>query len=400
MLVTTELTLAAGSLRQASGTVRTRIDDTATTRSSISLTGFAGPAADAGLDRLADLARDFTQPAAVMESVAGILENTAAAQQALDAAKQALLAMAVPVPLRAVHTSALAALSMLGLVLDQACAAAIDNACRAEHEQDLERLAFYPETPLSSIHTDRLTTAPASVRETVEAADGIVLEGGPDGYTVMVGASLGPDGEPIPPTSVTTMVAGVGSGDPAKFAGAVEQARTIAATTGGAVVVWQGYSPPPNVPAGFNRAAAAAGADDLATFQYALQERFPESKKLVVGHSYGSVVAARAAEEYGLFADQLYLVGSPGVGADSAEDLTLYSSQSPGVGQPEVTVADASSDPIRLLRSPLAAIHGTDPGSARFGAEKVPGIRGGHTDYFRDEAMLRSLAESAKTASK
>ena len=186
MLVTTELTLAAGSLRRASGTVRTRIDDTATTRSSISLTGFAGPAADAGLDRLADLARGFTQPAAVMESVAGILENTAAAQQALDAARQALLAMAVPVPLRAVHTSALAALSMLGLVLDQACAAAIDNACRAEHEQDLERLAFYPETPLSSIHTDRLATAPASVRETVEAADGIVLEGGPDGYTVMV----------------------------------------------------------------------------------------------------------------------------------------------------------------------------------------------------------------------
>ena len=141
MLVTTELTLAAGSLRQASGTVRTRIDDTATTRSSIALTGFAGPAADAGLDRLADLARGFTRPAAVMESVAGILENTAAAQQALDVAKQALLAMAVPVPLRAVHTSALATLSMLGLVLDQACAAAIDNACRAEHEQDLERLA-------------------------------------------------------------------------------------------------------------------------------------------------------------------------------------------------------------------------------------------------------------------
>ena len=37
MLVTRELTLAAGSLRQASGTVRTRIDDTATTRSSIAL---------------------------------------------------------------------------------------------------------------------------------------------------------------------------------------------------------------------------------------------------------------------------------------------------------------------------------------------------------------------------
>lgn len=393
MLVAAELTVAAGSLRRASGTVRTRIDDTATTRTSISNTGFTGPAADTGLDMLADLGREFAAPAATMDSLAAILEEAASAQRALDTAKHTLQTMAVPVQLRAAHNAALAALSMLGLILDQACADAIANACRLKHEQDLERLSFHPEKPLSAIHTERLSTAPASVRETVTAADGIVLEGGPDGYTVMVGASLDDTGEPIPPSSVTTMVAGVGSGNPAKFTSAVEQAQTIAAATGGAVIVWQGYSPPPNVPFGFDRTAAAAGADDLATFQYSLHERFPDSRKLVVGHSYGSVVAARSAEEHGLFTDELFLVGSPGVTAPSADDLILHGTNGGGT---KVTVADASADPIRLLRSPLAAIHGHDPGSRSFGAEHVPGIRGGHTDYFKDKAMLRSLADAAQ----
>lgn len=390
MLVAAELTASAASLRRASVTVRSRIDDTAHTRSSISSAGLAGESADAGLDMLANLGRALGIPAATMDELADILEEAGAAQKVLDYAKEALTSMLVPPGLRPAHQAVLAALSMMEHQLDQACAAAVANACHLEHEQDLDRLVFHPGEPLAQISADRLGTAPAGVRGIVDKHGGVVLEGGPDGYTVMFGAELDASGEPIPPQSVTTMVSGVGSGHPEKFDGAVKEAQSVAAATGGAVIVWQGYSPPPNVPAGMSRNSAAAGADDLAAFQMALDERFPDARKVVVGHSYGSVVAARAAEEYGLFADQLFLVGSPGVSAAQASDLKLFGED------PKVTVADSPGDPIRLLRSPLAALHGHDPATGKFGAERVPGVRGGHTDYFTDDAMLRALGEAAR----
>lgn len=390
MLVATELTASAASLRRASITVRSRIDDTALTRSAISAAGLAGHSADSGLDMLASLGRALGVPADTMEELAGILEEASAAQVVLDGAKEAVTAAMMAPGMRLAHQAVLASLSMMEHTLDQACAAAVANACHLAHEQNLDRLVFHAGEPLAQISADRLASAPASVREIVDTSGGIVLEGGPDGYTIMVGAELDASGEPIPPQSVTTMVSGVGSGHPDKLPVAIKEAQSVAAATGGAVVVWQGYSPPPNVPAGMARHSAAAGADDLAAFQMALDERFPEAQKVVVGHSYGSVVAARAAEEHGLFADELFLVGSPGVSASHANELTLFSEN------PKVTAADSPGDPIRLLRAPLASLHGHDPGAGRFGAESVPGIRGGHTDYFSDEAMLRALADAAQ----
>lgn len=390
MLVATELTASAEALRRAAGSVRSRIDDTADTRISISNAGLAGEAADAGLDTLADLGRALTNPADTMENIAEILDETAAAQLFLDLMKDALINTVVPAPLRIAHEGMLAGISLMEKLLDEACSASISQECRLEHEQDMDRLVFHPEDPLSEINARLLETAPASVREVVEAEDALVLEGGPDGYSVMLGVEYDENGEPIPPQSITTVVSGVGSGEPEKFALAVEEAKAVAEATGGAVVVWQGYSPPPTLREGMSRIPASAGADDLAAFQYAVEERFPESRKVVVGHSYGSVVAARAAEEYGLFADELYIVGTPGISASHVDDLTLFGDDT------KVTVADSPTDPILLLRTPLNALHGTDPGTPFFGADRVPGIRGGHTDYYQDEAFLRALAESAQ----
>ena len=390
MLVATELSASAEALRRAAGSVRKRIDDTADTRISISNAGLAGEAADAGLDTLADLGRALANPADTMENIADILDETAAAQLFLDLMKDALINTIVPAPLRAAHEAMLAGISLMEKLLDEACSASISQECRLEHEQDLDRLVFHPEDPLSEISARLLETAPASVREVVEAEDALVLEGGPDGYSVMLGVEYDENGEPIPPQSVTTVVSGVGSGEPEKFALAVEEAKAVAEATGGAVVVWQGYSPPPTLLEGISRVPASAGADDLAAFQYAVEERFPEARKVVVGHSYGSVVAARAAEEYGLFADELYIVGTPGINASHVDDLTLFGNAT------KVSVADSPTDPILLLRSPLNALHGTDPGTAYFGAERVPGVRGGHTDYYQDDAFLRALAESAQ----
>ena len=390
MLVTAELAASSAMLRRAADTVRSRIDDTALTRLALSDAGLAGHAADAGLDKLAELGRAFRAPAEKMEEIAAILEQTSAAQHALDLAKEALLKAVVPGQLRAYQEALLAGLSLMEKHLDQACSAAVANACMLAHEQNVDRLVFHPDEPLSKISSRHLDTAPASVSEIVGDSDGVVLEGGPDGYTIMIGVDYDDNGEPIPPESVTTLVSGVGSGHPDKFAVAVEEAQAVASATGGAVVVWQGYSPPPTLLEGMSRSAASAGADDLASFQFAMEERFPDARKVVVGHSYGSVVAARAAEEHGIFADELYLVGSPGVSASHVSDLTLYGDE------PKITVADSPTDPILLLRTPLSALHGNDPGSTYFGAERVPGIRGGHTDYFEDEAMLRALGEAAR----
>ena len=388
MLVTSELTAAASSLRSARTSVLSRIDDTSHHLTSLSSTGFAGPAADAGLGRLADLGRAFDGPADRMNAVAGILEDAATAQATLDLASDVLRTAVVPPPAMVAHRAAIVGLALAAQMLDQACASAIAGACLLEHEADLDRLAFHPEEQLSEISARHLDTAPASVRAAIEDVDGLVLEAGPGGYTVMVGPRG--TGDLIDPSSVTTMVSGVSSGTPEKLPRALEEAQNVADATGGAVIVWQGYAPPPDVPSGIDPSAARAGADDLAMFQMAIDERFPDAHKIVIGHSYGSVVATRAAMDHGLFADELVLAGSPGVPARNANELTLVGDD------PQVTVVDSPTDPIRALRGPFGAVHGYNPSSPIFGADQLNGVRGSHTDYFTDAEMLEGLGRMAR----
>ena len=394
MLVTSELTAAASSLRSARTSALSRIDDTAHHLTSLSSTGFAGPAADAGLGRLVDLGRAFDGPADQMNTVAGILEDAATAQAALDLANEALRTAIVPPPAMAAHRAAVVSLALAARMLDQACASAISGACFLEHEADLDRLAFHPGESLNDISARNMGTAPASVRDAIEDADGLLLEAGPGGYTVMVGprgdVGDGGAGDLIDPSSVTTMVSGVSSGTPAKLPRAIEEAQNVADATGGAVIVWQGYAPPPDVPSGIDPSAARAGADDLAMFQMAIDERFPDAHKIVIGHSYGSVVATRAAMDHGLFADDLVLAGSPGVPARNANELTLVGDN------PQVTVVDSPTDPIRALRGPFGAVHGYNPSSPIFGADQLNGVRGSHTDYFTDAEMLEGLGRMAR----
>ena len=148
---------------------------------------------------------------------------------------------------------------------------------------------------------------PASTRRIIEAADGLVLEAGPGSTTVMVGATDNP-------ARVITLVAGATTGNPRQLAGELEKARRIAERTGAAVVVWQGYNPPPDLGAALSAASASEGAGNLAAFQAALEERFPDAQKTVVAHSYGTLVATRAANRDGLLADDVWLLGSAGGG--------------------------------------------------------------------------------------
>ena len=157
MLVTSELTAAASSLRSARTSALSRIDDTSHHLTSLSSAGCAGPAADAGLGRLADLGRAFDGPADRMNAVAGILEDAATAQAALNLASDVLRTAVVPPPAMVAHRAAIVGLALAAQMLDQACASAIAGACLLEHEADLDRLAFHPEEQLSEISARHLS---------------------------------------------------------------------------------------------------------------------------------------------------------------------------------------------------------------------------------------------------
>ena len=148
-----------------------------------------------------------------------------------------------------------------------------------------------------------------------------------------------------------------------------------------AVVMWTGYDAPdtwldpglyePNMA----RTGGQALTADVNAFAVT-HERAP-THVTVVGHSYGSTTVADAAAGYGMHANDVVLVGSPGTDlAHSAADFHL----SPGG---HLYVGDASQDQVSWfghenLKTPFGGIGlGQDPamdgyGSTRFKAE-VPG---------------------------
>jgi pimeloyl-ACP methyl ester carboxylesterase len=108
----------------------------------------------------------------------------------------------------------------------------------------------------------------------------------------------------------------------------------------------------------------------------------------VLAHSYGSVVAGLAARDVGLAAHELVVLGSPGLGVETAEQLMLM----PGG---RVWAAQARDDPVtwipRLEDHPLH-IHGPSPTARQFGAYVFAVSGMGHSSYFEDDQSLSSLA--------
>ena len=160
-----------------------------------------------------------------------------------------------------------------------------------------------------------------------------------------------------------------------------------------AVVAWLGYDTP-RVSQVASTQLALTGADRLTSFIGSLRITAPHADVTVVGHSYGTLVAAEAAR-HGMVADRLIFVGSPGVEAARATDLLP-------AGQ--VWAARARDDPIQavfateeisrwMLGGPVGLLtlrklrvdrFGPDPTGRSFGARRfsVAGSQG-HSDYFR-----------------
>jgi alpha-beta hydrolase superfamily lysophospholipase len=160
-----------------------------------------------------------------------------------------------------------------------------------------------------------------------------------------------------------------------------------------AVVAWLGYDTP-RVSQVTSARPATAGANRLSSFVRSLRITAPDADVTVIGHSYGTLVAGEAAQ-HGMVADRLVFVGSPGVDATRATELSP-------AGQ--VWAARAPDDPIRLvfgteqisrfvLGGPFGMLtlrklrvdrFGPDPISRGFDAKRfsVAGSHG-HSAYFR-----------------
>ncbi|MET8693692.1 alpha/beta hydrolase [Streptomyces bauhiniae] len=200
-----------------------------------------------------------------------------------------------------------------------------------------------------------------------------------------------------------------------------------------ASIIWLGYDAPQmpadevlHNPAVMLKQDARVGATAYNEFMAGVSATNEHSDPHItaIGHSYGSLTVGQAAQRHGGIpgADDIILLGSPGTGADRAEDLN--------VGKEHVFVGAAENDPVSHLPSKLEAAvglgsgsyilgdivdqgdddlwFGKDPASEAFGARRFtvddgprPFIDGqgptpAHSNYFNPEKDLESADNIAK----
>lgn len=371
-----ELTAAADALASAAMRINTRAAATHTATGELAATGFAGPTASLGIERLNTFRTQLTAEGEQFDTMATALRAAAWAQQALDVAARSAEVAKFSAFTLAHHHRLIMWLNQLSRQLDSALARELNRA----RQVGFDPLCANPEISLDELSARHMATLPATTQHAIQSAGGLVLEAGSGSTTVLVGDTEHPQ-------RVITLVAGATTGNPHQLADELEKAQRIAQRTGAAVVVWQGYEPPQSVGLAISPTAAHEGAGNLAAFQAALEERFPDAHKTAVAHSYGTLVATQAAHEHGLLVDDLWLLGSGGVAGESVADLTLAT---PDAG---VYVVDADDDPIRGVRSGTRGVLGTSPSSDSYGATVIDGVSGRHSSYFTDEAFLSALSQ-------
>lgn len=165
------------------------------------------------------------------------------------------------------------------------------------------------------------------------------------------------------------------------------EARRSSPTTETATVAWMGYDAPRSGDVAFD-GAAERGADLLAADLLAVQAAREVLPHLtVVGHSYGSTTTGTALRDHVTGADDAVLVGSPGPGVETADELH--------VPDGHVFVGASSRDPVSYLDRFGADPTHEDFGAYRFQAEDITrhGLRldpADHSKYF--DAKTESLA--------
>ncbi|MER5947733.1 alpha/beta hydrolase [Streptomyces sp. NPDC001904] len=146
-----------------------------------------------------------------------------------------------------------------------------------------------------------------------------------------------------------------------------------------AMITWLGYDAPEASATDFDSVGGTGRAEDAApdlrqfvAGTHASHDGSP-SHTTVLGHSYGStVVGAAAAGSNGLGADDVVVVGSPGMTVDEASDLQM---------DPEhVWVGGAEDDPI--IDNFSGYTLGDNPMNAPFGGNNFEVDTHGHSGYW------------------
>jgi len=177
-------------------------------------------------------------------------------------------------------------------------------------------------------------------------------------------------GDPSACPNVATYVPGAGT-SLAAISGELERTVTLRERAGAStsVIMWLGYDPPDFADAILERSARSAAAP-LREFQDGIVSNHdgPIRQLTLVGHSYGSVVIGVAGRSGPLAADDLVVLGSPGMGVRSSAELPA-----------RVWASTAPNDPIRLAPP---AILGPDPIGRGFGSTTFTSARMGHGGYL------------------
>ncbi|MFJ5274972.1 alpha/beta hydrolase [Streptomyces sp. NPDC088358] len=165
-------------------------------------------------------------------------------------------------------------------------------------------------------------------------------------------------GNPDTSKNVSAYVPGLGTALDADFAkNDLKRARDTAKEAqfydpSSASIVWLGYDAPQMPASEFVHNAdvvsmddAKSGANTYNDFMAGISatNEHADPHITAIGHSYGSLTVGQAAQHDGGIpgADDIILVGSPGTGADHAEDLN--------VGKNHVFVGAADNDPVTML---------------------------------------------------
>lgn len=365
--------------------------------------GLAGESFNAAYEQEDMTHRASRQTAAQLAELARTMDKAAAKQKVLDGLAQYALPFLeaegeINIPVSIFMTQ----LGTLARALDLATAFAAsmiggdDTKVRGLTLADFGDMSA---AEINEINSHRLTPEAAAALEefTKDRKPGDppvhVLEVEPGKMVVAVGDIDTAD-------SITTLVAGVGSSNPAGWATYLHRTDLIQQHTHGAAIMWLGYDAPSSVPAAVSPRAAREGAPSFQEIQSTLRRRDEvrngasksghRQRLLVAAHSFGSLLAfTAAASPGGLEADGLLAMGSPGAAVLHKSQLNLHATD----GDPEVYAVTGSRDWISMLGSAFGGYHGADPSDALFGAERWPS-ESDH-DYWKDESFLKRVGEAA-----
>lgn len=375
MTASTQLSASAASLRRQSLNIEQYSEGNLDIVASLFF-NLHGPAPHAAAQQLAATTRRLSPVVHATAQAAGILEDYAPLFHDLERLES----------LERFSETAAAWAAPAAEALDWLCATQIDRLCTPRTPEPPQRLEDFANLSVDAIHELVVASAPPEAQRLAELnTDVRLLEAGPGRVVALVDASPSPPG--TAPASITTFVPGVGSANPDTWDGQIERARRLSAATGGPAIAWIGYTAPPSVPHGIAREPARAGGKELARFQRGIAKRWPHAQHIVVGYSYGSVVTGYAARA-GMRADDVVLVGSPGVGHTSASTI-------PG----RVWAVTNRDDPISWATGSRGGIHGPEPAEPEFGARPLPGAGhrpGDHSSYWDDPAFYRGMREIAQ----